>query len=92
MKSLKRVAVGAAIAGALGVSALGLGSATANAAPLTPGVQWSQGPWHHGGWGGGPGWGDGPGWGPPPPPPYVGYGGWAPPCVSGPLGFVQVCA
>jgi hypothetical protein len=98
MKSLKTIAAGAAIAGALGFAALGAGSAVASAAPV-PGGQFAQDPgWGHDhGWdhGGGGGWrgGGGPGyWAPPPPPPYYGYGGYGgPPCLSGPLGFVQVC-
>ena len=102
MKNLKTLAAGAAIAGALGFAAVGVGSGVANAAPPTPGAQWAQDP----GWGYGPGWhggGRGPGfWAPPPPPPppfygggYGGYGGYGPPpppCLSGPLGFVRVCA
>jgi hypothetical protein len=86
MKNLKTVAAGAAIAGALGVAALGVGSGVANADP-----GWGHG---HGRWD--PGWGA-PAWGPPPPAPYYGYGGYGgydapPPCITGPLGFVHVCA
>jgi hypothetical protein len=100
MKSLKTIAAGAAIAGALGFAAVGVGAGVASASPV-PGNQFSQ----DRGWGHGPGWdhgggdwrGGGPGyWAPPPPPPpYYGYGGYGPPpppCLSGPLGFVQVCA
>jgi hypothetical protein len=107
MNSMKRVAASAAIAGALGVCALGIGDAVANAAPPGPGATWAQQPppWIPGPGPGGPGgpWGGGPGWGGPPPPPpapigyggYGGYGGWddgwRPPCLSGPLGFLQLC-
>jgi|GEM_PF-1431080 hypothetical protein len=103
MKSLKTIAAGAAIAGALGFAAIGVSEGVASAAPPVPGGHFAQDPgWGHGhgpGWRG-PGWG-GPGyWAPPPPPPpyyggYAGYGGYGPPpppCLSGPLGFVQVCA
>jgi hypothetical protein len=95
MKRLKSIAAGTAIAGALGLAALGIGTGVANAAPVGLGTQWAQdwgpGP---GGWGGP--WG-GPGWAPPPPPPpapFYGYGGYdpGPPCVTGPLGFVHLCA
>jgi hypothetical protein len=102
MKSIKSIAAGVAIAGALGFAAIGAGSGVASAAPV-PGGQFAQDPgwghghdWDHGGGWRGPG---GPGyWAPPPPPPpYYGYGGYGggyggPPCVGGPLGFVQVCA
>jgi hypothetical protein len=100
MKSLKTIAAGAAIAGALGFAAIGVSEGVASAAPV-PGGQFAQDPdWGHGhGHGHGGGWG-GPGyWAPPP---YygggydAGYGGYygppPPPCISGPLGFVQVCA
>lgn len=95
MSHIKKVATGALVTAGLGLAALGIGSGVANAAPITS-TNISQ--W--GGWGGpppGPGWGPGPvGWGGPPPPPFYGGGyGWAPPpppCVSGPLGFVHVCA
>jgi hypothetical protein len=97
MKSLKNIAAGAAIAGALGFAAIGVGAGVASAAPPVTGGQWAQdrgwdhghgGPdWRGGGYGygdGGPGYGyGGPGYG---------YGGYGPPCVSGPLGFLQVCA
>ncbi len=72
MINLKGIATAAAITGALGLGALGVGTGVANAAP-TPGTGWAQyGGWgggpgwhgHGGGWGGGPGWGGGgPGWG-----------------------------
>ncbi|MDT5398416.1 MAG: hypothetical protein QOK33_1647 [Mycobacterium sp.] len=109
MKSLKTIAAGAAIAGALGFAAIGVSEGVASAAPV-PGGQFAQDP----GWGHGPDWGHdhgggwrGPGGGGPgywAPPPYygggydAGYGGYGgygpppPPCLSGPLGFVQVCA
>ena len=91
---LIRFAAGMGIAGAIGVATLGIGTGTANAAP--PAVQAGFAQF-------GPGWGPGPGpWipGPPPPPPPAygyNYGGWnnygpPPPCISGPLGFLQVCA
>jgi hypothetical protein len=91
---LKKIAGAAAIAGALGFSAIGL-AGVANAAPAPQGVpgvvhqaqldDWHGGGWHGGGWGGpgrgGPGWG-GPGWGGPgwggP-----GWGGPPPPCFLG---------
>jgi hypothetical protein len=94
MKSLKTIAAGAAIAGALGFAAIGADTAVASAAPAPGAGHFAQDRWDHGH---GPGWG-GPGyWAPPPPPPppYYGYGGYGPPpppCLSGPLGFVQVCA
>src|ERR1700739_4567803 len=91
----------AAIAAAFPITALGLGSSTANAlptSPVAPGTTWSQdngwwwGPGHghgHGPGGWGPGW-RGPGWG-------RGWG-WGPglsACVSatGPWGYVtgSVC-
>ncbi|MDT5103051.1 MAG: hypothetical protein QOI25_564 [Mycobacterium sp.] len=102
MNHLKTIAAGTAIAGSLGLAALGIGSGVANAAPspVVNGSGWAQdrgwdhgpgGPWRPGGWDGGGdrGWG-GPGWAPPPP--DYGYGGYGgPPCVSGPLGFLQFC-
>jgi hypothetical protein len=89
MSHLKSIAVAAAVAGSLGLAALGIGSGVANAAPSPTG--WAQ----DRGWGHGRDWGRGPGWGPayyaPPPPPVYGYG-YPPPCVTGPLGLVHVCA
>jgi|SoiMethySBSTD1v2_1073268.scaffolds.fasta_scaffold3194827_2 hypothetical protein len=95
-KELIRIAAGMGVAAAIGVAALGIGTATANAAP--PAAQAGFAQW-------GPGWRPGPGpWRPgappTPPPPAWGYnyGGWGnygplpPPCASGPLGFVSVCA
>jgi hypothetical protein len=89
MKDLKIIATGTAIAGALGLAALGVGTGVANAAPPALQTQWVQ----H--WGPGPGpWG--PGWAPPPPPPapYYGYGDYdaGPPCLTGPLGLLHLCA
>ena len=49
MKSLKSIAAGVAIAGALGFAAIGAGSGVASAAPV-PGGQFAQDP----GWGYGP--------------------------------------
>jgi hypothetical protein len=97
LKTFRNVAVGATIAGSLGLAALGIGAGAANAAPAAQQVGWAQ--WD--GWDHGPGWGHdrwdgGPGyWAPPPPPPPIydgGYGYGQPPCLSGPLGFVQLCA
>jgi hypothetical protein len=96
--NLKRIVAGAAMAGALGFTALGMGAGIANAAPPAPtvsGIAWQQdhdGHWGHGGdgdWGRGGGWDNRGGdwdnrgnWGPGP--------GWAP-CVTGPFGFVTFC-
>ena len=97
---LKRIAAGAALAGVLGFTAVGLGEGVANAAPPAPtvagwqldghgghwghggdGGDWGGGDWGGGGWNGG-GWNGG-GW----------NGGWGGgPCVTGPFGFVHVCA
>lgn len=95
MRHVKYAAAGFAVAGALGLATLGTGSTVANAAPPMPGTQWAQdhghgpgpGPW--GGPGHGP-WG-GPRWAPPP---YYGYGEYyAPaPCITGPFGYVSICA
>ena len=84
MKSLKTIAAGGLLAGALGMAALGVGSGVANADP-----GWGHGHGHD--WGrGGPGWGA-------PPPPYYGYGGYGgggydQPCLTGPLGLLHLCA
>jgi hypothetical protein len=102
MNHLKTIAAGTAIAGSLGLAALGIGSGVANAAPspVVNGAGWAQdrgwghgpgpgGPWQPGGWDGG-GWGGGPGWAPPPPDyGYGGYGYGGPPCVTGPLGLLH---
>jgi hypothetical protein len=95
MSHIRKIATGALVTAGLGLAALGIGSGVADAAPISS-TNIAQ--WH--GWGPpppGPGWRPGPvGWGGPPPPPFYGGGyGWAPPpppCVSGPLGFVHVCA
>ena len=101
MRNVRTIAAGIGIAGALGIAALGIGAGAAGAEPPSPVTQadfaqipeWGPGPWRPG---------PGP-WGPPPPPPpawgyggdggYAGYGGYAPgpPCISGPLGFLQFC-
>jgi hypothetical protein len=98
MRNVRTIAAGIGIAGALGIAALGIGAGTAGAEPPSPVTQadFAQIPER------GPGpWRPGPGpWGPPPPPPpawgyggYEGYGDYAPgpPCISGPLGFLQFC-
>src|SRR5260370_35532182 len=85
--NFNKIAAGTAIAGSLGLAALGIGTGVPTAAPspVGSGIQWAQSP----GWGhGGPGWnGGGGGWnggycgyggrgGPPPPPaPRHGSGG-----------------
>jgi len=93
--NLKKIAAGAAMTGALGFTALGLGAGVANAAPVSPavaGILWQQDRGHGGGdwdWDHGDhrGWGDRGGWG------YggnYGYGpGWG--CVTGPFGHVTWC-
>lgn len=94
MTHIKKFATGALLTAGLGLAALGIGSGVADAAPIS---STTIAQWH--GWGPhpGPGWGPGPvGWAPPPPPPpYYGGYGWAPPpppCITGPLGFVHICA
>ena len=50
---LKQIAAGAAMVGALGLSAVGLSAGVANAAPSTPvvtGVQWQQDSGNWGNW------------------------------------------
>jgi hypothetical protein len=99
MRNLRYIAAGLGIAGALSFAAVGIGAGTANAAPP---VQAGFAQWGGPGWGPGPGpWRPGP----PPPPAWGGgyndgydnYGGYnnygppPPPCISGPLGFLQVC-
>jgi hypothetical protein len=89
---LKRIVAGAAMAGALGVTAVGLGAGSANAelqAPTVSGIAWQQdrgGHWGHGGdggyWGNGGDWDNRGYWGPGP--------AWNP-CVTGPFGFVTLC-
>ena len=93
--NLKKVMAGAAISGALGFTALGLGAGVANAdlaSPVVAGIPWQQDRGHGGGggnWGhgDGPDWGDRGGWG------YGGNWGYAPSwgCVSGPFGYVTWC-
>ena len=97
--NVKKIAAGAALAGALGFTAVGLGAGIANAGPPAPvvaGIPWQQDGGHGGYWGHGDGgdWGDGGrgdnrgNWG------YGGNWGYAPswnPCVTGPFGFVTVC-
>jgi hypothetical protein len=103
MKNVRTIAAGIGIAGALGIAALGIGAGTAGAEPpsAVTRADFAQIPE----WGGPGPWRPGPGpWGPPPPPAwgyggyggdggYAGYGGYAPgpPCISGPLGFLQFC-
>ena len=82
---IKRIAAGAAMVGALGFGAVGMGSGIASAAPSAPvvtGVQWQQdrGDWDNWGhdrrgWDNRGGWGYGPGWG----------------CVTGPFGHITWC-
>lgn len=87
---LKKIAAGAALAGALGFTAVGLGAGIASAAPSAPAdAGWQlEGHWGHGGhggggyWGGRGGWDNGGSWG---------YGPAWNPCVTGPFGFVTVC-
>jgi hypothetical protein len=93
--NLKKIAAGAAMTGALGFTALGMGAGVANAAPASPvvaGILWQQDHGHGGGnWGHGDDrdWGDrGGNWG------YGGgnwgYGpGWG--CVTGPFGYITWC-
>jgi hypothetical protein len=94
MIDLKTIAAEATIAGALGLTALGMGLGVANAAPpspVAPGTPWSQDKPHgdghgHGDWHGGHGggdWGGGPWHGGP------GFGG-IDACVAatGPYGYV----
>jgi hypothetical protein len=95
MNAMKKLASSAAIVGALGAAALGIGSGAANAAPPSSagaGVAWAQDRgWGHdhddwrgddrGGRGYAPDYGYGPGYYAPPSP-----------CVTGPFGFVHVCA
>jgi hypothetical protein len=104
MKRFNRLAVGAAglaLAGGIGLGAVGTESAIANAEPFGAGTTWAQGPWYPGP--GGPWGGGGRDWGGPPPPAYSGYavygGGYGGDyggygggqCLSGPLGFIRLC-
>jgi hypothetical protein len=85
MVNLKRIAAGAAMAGALSIFSLGLGAGVANA-DWGPGGGYGWGPGPGYGYGGGPGYGygGGPGWSGAP---GYGYGGggacaWIPPFVA----------
>jgi hypothetical protein len=89
---LKKIAAGAAMVGALGFSAVGLGAGIASAAPPAPvvaGILWQQDRGHGGHWGHGDGrgWGDRGGWG------YGGNWGYGPGwgCITGPFGHVTWC-
>jgi hypothetical protein len=89
---LKQIAAGAAMVGALGFSAIGLGAGIASAAqpaPVVAGVLWQQDRGHGGDWGHGHDrdWGDRGGWG------YGGNWGYGPGwgCVTGPFGHVTWC-
>jgi hypothetical protein len=95
MIDLKTIAAEATIAGALGLTALGMSAGVANAAPPSPvtsGTPWPQdkphgdGHGHDGDWNGGGGWGGGPWHGPPGP----GFLGPIDACVAatGPYGYV----
>jgi hypothetical protein len=91
--NLKRIAAGAAMAGALGFTALGLGAGVANAAPAAPvvaGILWPQDRGHGGDywghddnrdWGGRGDWGYGGNYGYAP--------GWG--CITGPFGHLTWC-
>jgi hypothetical protein len=92
---LKKIAAGAAMVGALGFSAVGLGAGIASAAPPAPvvaGTLWPQDrghgdDWGHWGHGDGRGWGDRGDWG------YGGNWGYGPGwgCVTGPFGHITWC-
>jgi hypothetical protein len=91
---LKKIAAGAAMVGALGFSAVGLGAGIASAAPAAPfvaGILWQQDRGHGGGgyWGHGDGrgWDDRGGWG------YGGNHGYGPGwgCITGPFGHITWC-
>jgi hypothetical protein len=97
MIALKTIAAGAAIAASLGLASVGVGAGVANAAP--PSVASDSGFATYGGWGYGHGGGHGGGWRGGPRYDRGGYGygggyggGYGPPCVSGPLGLLHVCA
>ena len=87
---LKKIAAGAAMVGALGFTAVGLGAGIASAAPPAPvvaGTLWQQDRGHGDDWGrhgDGRDWGDRGGWG------YGGNWGYGPGwgCVTGPFGYV----
>jgi hypothetical protein len=95
MLALRKIAAGVTITGVLGAAAVGIGSGVASATPASPGgagTVWAQ---DHDGWGHGNddwyghdngwhgdhrGWDNGPGI----------Y--WPRPCITGPFGYVTVCA
>jgi hypothetical protein len=93
--NLKRILAGAAISGALGFTAVGLGAGVANAEPASPvatGIQFAP-QWGHGDYWGGRGgrrdWGGRRDYG---------YGGYGPDygygrggCISGPFGHLSWC-
>ena len=92
MIAFKSLAAGAAIAGTLGLAALGIGTGVANAAPPNNSSGYSldrdhgYGPRHDDNWNRGQNWG----------PPNYGYGGYnnygrPRGCVTGPFGFLQFC-
>jgi hypothetical protein len=102
MMNVSKIAAGTAIAGALGLAALGVGTGAANAAPspVGSGIQWAQDSgWGHGGpgWnGGGGGWnGGGGGWNGGGGGRDGGYGGdydnGGGGCITGPLGLLHFC-
>jgi hypothetical protein len=102
MMNFSKIAAGTAIAGSLGLAALGIGAGVANAtpSPVGSGIEWAQWGGHGGGggWGhdGGGGWNGGYGGGWAPPPPAYGYGGYGYDdggggCISGPLGLLHFC-
>lgn len=95
MSHLKHLTKVTLVSAGLGLAALGVGTGIANASPVDSGAgvpAWGHG-WNGPGGGGWGGPGGGPGWGGPPPPP-VWNSGWdvPPPCITGPLGFVHLCA
>jgi hypothetical protein len=94
--NLKKIMAAAAITGAFGFTALGLGAGMANAVPTSPGTPgttwpqddgwWGHGHGHghgHGNWGGGDDWGGG--WGGP------GGWGWGGPVACGSVGWASGC-
>ena len=91
---LKKIAAGAAMVGALGFSAVGLGAGIASAAPpaAAAGTLWQQDRGHGDG-GGYWGHGDGRGWGDRGGRGYGGDWGYGPSwgCITGPFGYVTWC-
>ena len=99
MTTLERTALGGVVAAGVGAALFGIGTGVAEAAPgVGPGMfsqdhghGWGGGDDWHGhrghddGWRGGGDWGRG--WGGPGPRVY-----FNPPCATGPLGYVTVCA